>query len=420
MAIRQSLATVIGGRLALGGHGVVAGVARTTCTVGRVAGRLSLLMMLAGAMPVAALAESLSVDLHDAAARGNPQALFEIGAAYETGSAVPHDLKLAAHYFKLAADRGHQGAQYRLGLLYLAGAGVEHDPAEAYRWLALAAGEGDETSLLAEVLKDVSGRALSAQDLEEIWTEVAAFVAERGPVQEPAHDAGVAAVPDAPELAAALAEQVRLMNCGEPELTESEAGLRITSFVPEDADPEPLAATLRAITDARLLTLELTEIELRLCTVVELLDGKRPGLEPLDGVVLRDASGETGATFSNGDQLIVDIPFQPGDRFISVDYFVHDGQVLHMVASSTIPENEAGRGGRLTFGTGNGQEWVIGPPFGNDLLVVFTTTRRLFEGRRPEVEPTADYVRYLRSRLAQVPRDETIRVATHLVRTEEG
>lgn len=55
----------------------------------------------------------------------------------------PDDLRIAAHYFHLAAKNGNASAAYKLGEAYESGSGVAKDPAAALRWYRQAADKGD-------------------------------------------------------------------------------------------------------------------------------------------------------------------------------------------------------------------------------------------------------------------------------------
>lgn len=80
--------------------------------------------------------------LADAAASGNPQALFEIGTRFTEGHGVAADPQEAARWYRMAADRGYPPALYRLGRLYEKGNGVARDLAAAQRLYEAAARAG--------------------------------------------------------------------------------------------------------------------------------------------------------------------------------------------------------------------------------------------------------------------------------------
>lgn len=73
------------------------------------------------------------------AARGDADALFNLGQAYKLGRGVPQNLNTAQDYYRRAADKGHLAATANLGItLYQQGR-----KAEALNWLRTAADRGD-------------------------------------------------------------------------------------------------------------------------------------------------------------------------------------------------------------------------------------------------------------------------------------
>ncbi len=73
---------------------------------------------------------------------GNAAAQRNIGQLYRLGLGVPKDLKVAANWYRLAADQGLSRAQANLGVMYLRGEGVERDPVKAAEWFSKAADQG--------------------------------------------------------------------------------------------------------------------------------------------------------------------------------------------------------------------------------------------------------------------------------------
>lgn len=83
--------------------------------------------------------------LEQAAAQGNVNAQFRLGAMYENGEGVPRDYARARRWYEKAAAQGNGWAQICLGVLYAEGHGVRQDYAQARAWFekAAAQGEGD-------------------------------------------------------------------------------------------------------------------------------------------------------------------------------------------------------------------------------------------------------------------------------------
>jgi localization factor PodJL len=91
--------------------------------------------------------EAGPVALREAAAAGDPKALFEIGNRYAGGRGVPEDMAAAAQWYEQAADEGLAPAQYRIGNLYEKGIGVQRDVAAAKTWYQLAAAQGNASAM---------------------------------------------------------------------------------------------------------------------------------------------------------------------------------------------------------------------------------------------------------------------------------
>jgi TPR repeat protein len=66
------------------------------------------------------------------AAKGDPDALFNMGQAYKLGRGVPLDKAKAEDFYRRAADKGHAPAQSNLGIL-LAQRGEKVQAAELWQ-----------------------------------------------------------------------------------------------------------------------------------------------------------------------------------------------------------------------------------------------------------------------------------------------
>ena len=87
------------------------------------------------------------VTLREAAAEGNPRAMFAIGARYAKGQGVKADMAEAAKWYERAADLGFAPAQYRIGNFSEKGIGVTRDLKKAKTWYQLAAAQGNASAM---------------------------------------------------------------------------------------------------------------------------------------------------------------------------------------------------------------------------------------------------------------------------------
>jgi localization factor PodJL len=92
-------------------------------------------------------AEIESQALAEAARKGDPLALFEVGAVYTEGRGVKTDLAEAAKWYQRAADAGVVPAEYRLASLYEKGTGVARDLNKARALYLQAAEKGNASAM---------------------------------------------------------------------------------------------------------------------------------------------------------------------------------------------------------------------------------------------------------------------------------
>ena len=81
------------------------------------------------------------------AKNGNTEAQLNVGEIYEKGLGLSPDHRLAAHWYRQAAEAGDARAQINLGHLYEEGLGVEQNPTEALKWYRKASGLSDNLAL---------------------------------------------------------------------------------------------------------------------------------------------------------------------------------------------------------------------------------------------------------------------------------
>jgi hypothetical protein len=101
-----------------------------------------------------------------------------------------------------------------------------------------------------------------------------------------------------------------------------------------------------------------------------------------------------------GDSLMVDVTTAGAESFISVDYYVLDGSVVHMIPNPRTRDNRAPPHYTATIGSLG--EWGIGKPFGTELVVLLTTPVPLFDTPRPVSEPGAQYLTEVAKQLERI------------------
>lgn len=146
-----------------------------------------------------------ALDLYRLASQnGLPEAFFNVGVYYETGTVVDKDPEKAFTYFLRAANNGLAQAQFRLAGLYQNGTGVAQDVVAAKGWYQLAADRGNVAAQisLGQMYEAGVGGAANAEVAAQYYSNAAAAgaplamlrlasLAERGlnPAKNPADKA---------------------------------------------------------------------------------------------------------------------------------------------------------------------------------------------------------------------------------------
>lgn len=335
--------------------------------------------------------------LEQKAAGGDAAALFTLGDMYERGDGVAHDMAMAAAYMQLAAQHGSSAAQYRLGLVQAVGLGIDANVTESYKWLSLAAVAGgeDKSALLAAALRSRLSARMTPAEVEAAQAEVAAYKPVTGAVELPqiALAAGAGAM-----TAETLQARLPPGGCGPLAVEAGDAGTyAIAGYLAQGRTASLLAPEVKDLFDKHTVELRVTEVEPNLCAALDAIAQTPSAGTTGDSMMLRGATGKEKDHFLAGDHLVIEIAPGDEDRFVAVDYFEHDGQVLHLVPGGGSRVQLLKAKQPLVLADPN---WQIGEPFGQDMVVVLSSPRQLFDAERPFLERANDYVADLKARQA--------------------
>lgn len=100
---------------------------------------------------------------------------------------------------------------------------------------------------------------------------------------------------------------------------------------------------------------------------------------------------------TEGDPLIVDLMTPAFESYVTVDYFMLDGSVVHLLPTERSRDNQAPANYAATLGSMG--DWVVGKPFGSEMIVLTVTPAPLFDDIRPDSEAKSEYLRALDKRL---------------------
>lgn len=126
---------------------------------------------------------------------------------------------------------------------------------------------------------------------------------------------------------------------------------------------------------------------------------------PDQGLALALANGRT--TLRDGERIMPRLTMAGFRGALYVDYLAHDGSVAHLYPASdpkkATPLLAPGQQLRLGDPGPGKPDWVVGPPYGLDMIVAIASSVPLDLAPRPAVEENgADYLRALRAALSKV------------------
>ncbi len=221
-------------------------------------------------------------------------------------------------------------------------------------------------------------------------------------VSVPAPPAPSASAPSPPPPALALSAVEPLLGalaCSALLPTVRGDTLTVQGYLADSVGPARLRERLAAVPGLKTLELQTEQVGEDKCALLNVLGpywlASRKAGRP---ATLRARAAN--AQLLEGEPLVVNITTPPFDAFVTLDYFVLDGSVLHMVPGPRARANQAPAGYAATIG-GMGN-WIIARPFGAEMIALVVTPAPLFDAVRQETEPKAAYLKALEQRLSQL------------------
>jgi len=119
-----------------------------------------------------------------------------------------------------------------------------------------------------------------------------------------------------------------------------------------------------------------------------------------------------GAPLKDGELITVDVTMPDYPAFLLLDYFQHDGTVVHLAPAAKDPARSYPAGWHQALGdpaTG-GERWAVGAPYGTDMMVAVVSSAPLFAQPRKDLEEADAYLRALKAAIESAER-RNVRVA---------
>ena len=228
-----------------------------------------------------------------------------------------------------------------------------------------------------------------------------------------------AAAPTADAIAAALAA----IPCSALVGTMRGHALAVQGYLSKGVGPARLQDTLAAMPGVATVSLDVQQIDPDKCAVMNAFAPYWVAHRRAGGgarIRLATPNAAPGAVLAEGDPLVVDVTTSAApESFITVDYHVLDGNVVHLLPNPRARDNRAP--GNYTATIGSLGEWGIGKPFGSELIILLTTPVPLFEALRPVTEPSAAYLAAVTQQLRQIgARNGADKIAVDFVQISTG
>jgi hypothetical protein len=230
--------------------------------------------------------------------------------------------------------------------------------------------------------------------------------------------------PSLPAVAAALAD----MPCSALVPTIKGRTVRVQGYLARSSGKAHLKNTLMALPGVSGVDVAVQEVDEDKCALLRVLGRywvahrTAPGAANDASAIKVNRESGRGTDLKAGATLLFDVTSPPYPSYLVVDYFTLDGKVLHMLP--TLLERETYAPPNYTVTIGNLNNWMVGAPFGTEMVVLMATPVPLFGGVRDNLESTAGYLRALDEQLARVAKShgagavtvEFLQITTHAKR----
>lgn len=188
------------------------------------------------------------------------------------------------------------------------------------------------------------------------------------------------------------------LSCAALHATLTDGVVDVHGFA-KQSDITRLERELRALEGAKSVNVEVFPTDRINCQVIDLVS---PYWESNRSAALGASirTYEASARFKAGEYLVLEIKSPSYDSYLNIDYYSHDGAVVHMLPSPRSPYNQAPSNYSATLGDLG--EWRVGAPFGQEMIVLLATPKPLFTEQRKEYETQGEYLPELKQRLKEL------------------
>jgi len=164
----------------------------------------------------------------------------------------------------------------------------------------------------------------------------------------------------------------------------------LSGFVASDADLDVVNAV--AARAQATLVADVAVTPWPLCEALQTLDHPLAAADPPKITV------GGGGTLRAGDTMTIEVRSAGPPRHLYVSYIQADGSIMHLAQPGATGDPTSAA---LTFGDGREgrSRFLVGPPFGREMIVAIASPQRLFDAALPARQAARDYLTALRRAL---------------------
>jgi eukaryotic-like serine/threonine-protein kinase len=211
-------------------------------------------------------------------------------------------------------------------------------------------------------------------------------------------------------LTAAATAALQGFQCAELSPRVSQSGdIEVTGYVASASDGQRVTAQLHALPNVGQVSNHAAVMQRPLCELLGILHDQTSSGPNAAGVPQIDPGGALG-TYFTGQGLKLGVtptaPYEGG--YLYVDYIDgQEGYIVHLYPNEFRPIKTIRAGDRMDIGSlpQEVRDYVVGPPYGTNLIIAISTPVPLFEQMRPRIERDAAakaYIVELRSQLQRL------------------
>jgi serine/threonine protein kinase len=191
----------------------------------------------------------------------------------------------------------------------------------------------------------------------------------------------------------ALVDQVP---CSALVATASERSVTVSGFATQSAELAGAEQAVAGLPGVGAVTMAVSAVDRSYC---RLLDFYAPywKVNRVQKLGTSISTPNPGNIFAEGEPLMLDVSAPLFRSYLYVDYHFHDGYVVHLLPDQRSGPVRLDAGEWLSLGERG--DWIVSPPFGQEMIAVIASPVPLFADIRQGHESDGDYLAALNERL---------------------